>query len=78
MLVIILLLLVLQNVLWYFILRNKIKAVLDEVKKGNKDQQEIKARLAWIKKRQYDIKAEVKKELKTIVEKVTGNVSFKV
>lgn len=30
----------------------RLEYVLKEVKKGNKDQQEIKTRLAWIKKRQ--------------------------
>lgn len=34
------------------IILTAIAAVLRQVKKGNKDQQEIKTRLAWIKKRQ--------------------------
>lgn len=30
----------------------QLNSILKEVKKGNKDQQEIKTRLAWVKKRQ--------------------------
>lgn len=63
MLYIIIGLLILQNVLWYFILKSKINEVLVEVKKGNKDQQEIKTKLTWLKKRQYDLQTAVKRTL---------------
>ena len=40
----------------YMILHSHIDSVGRQVKKGNKDQQEIKTRLTWVKKRQKEKK----------------------
>jgi len=64
-------LLLLQNFAWFIYLHKRLNDVQDEVKKGNKDQQEIKTKLTNIKKRQYDIQTAVKNTLLNALKEAT-------
>lgn len=65
----IVILLLAHNFIWFVYITLRINGLETEIKKGNKDQQEIKTRLTYIKKRQYDMQTAVKRTLLRALEK---------
>lgn len=66
---VIIVLLVAFNVVWFIYLHRRLNDIQAEIKKGNKDQQEIKTKLTNIRKRQYDMQTAVKNTLLKALQK---------
>jgi len=59
----------LLNFAWFVYLHRRLNDIENDVRKGNKDQQEIKTRLTNMKKRQYDMQTAVKQTLLRALQK---------